>query len=334
MRHDSGYKLIFANAEMIRDLLVGFVDEPWVADIDFGTLERVSGSYVTDDLREREDDIIWRVNIKGQPVYVYILLEFQSSVDKFMAVRIMGYLALLYQDLIARHKLTGDGNLPPVFPMVLYNGKVRWWAKREVADLIDKLPLGLANYAPQMRYFLMEINSVDENSQFVLKNLVAVLMRLEKSQEPEAMIHAMGALASWLDSPQRLRLRRAFIVWIKRVLLPARLPGVTIPKAGSILEVKTMLAERVMEWTEQWKAEGMQEGLQKGLQQGIQQGVQQGMHQGRLQGQSLLLQKQLEARFGHLPDWALLRLKAAEPAELECWGLRVLTLPTLQEILN
>ncbi|QWF72539.1 Rpn family recombination-promoting nuclease/putative transposase [Methylomonas paludis] len=39
-------------------------------------------------------------------MYVYLLLEFQSSIDHFMAVRILGYLALLYQDLIRSEKLT------------------------------------------------------------------------------------------------------------------------------------------------------------------------------------------------------------------------------------
>jgi len=33
--------------------------EDWLALIDFSTLEKQGGSYVTDDLREREDDIIW-----------------------------------------------------------------------------------------------------------------------------------------------------------------------------------------------------------------------------------------------------------------------------------
>ncbi len=30
-----------------------------------------------------------------------------------------------------------------------------------------------------------------------------------------------------------------------------------------------MLAERVIEWTQQWKEEGLREGLQQGLQQGL-----------------------------------------------------------------
>lgn len=43
---------------MVRDLLTGFVREAWVSELDFSTLEQASGSYVTGDLHEREDDII------------------------------------------------------------------------------------------------------------------------------------------------------------------------------------------------------------------------------------------------------------------------------------
>ena len=58
-QQDLGYKRLFAHRQMVADLLVGFVREPWVAEVELDTLERVSGSYVSDDLREREDDVIW-----------------------------------------------------------------------------------------------------------------------------------------------------------------------------------------------------------------------------------------------------------------------------------
>jgi hypothetical protein len=38
--HDHGYQRLFSHPEMIRDLLVGFVREPWIADLDFATLEK------------------------------------------------------------------------------------------------------------------------------------------------------------------------------------------------------------------------------------------------------------------------------------------------------
>jgi hypothetical protein len=37
------------------------VREDWVASLDLASLETVKGSYVTDDYRDREDDISWRV---------------------------------------------------------------------------------------------------------------------------------------------------------------------------------------------------------------------------------------------------------------------------------
>lgn len=42
-----------------------------------------------------------------------------------MAVRIAAYVALLYQDLIEQKCLTPNGLLPPVLPVVLYNGEER-----------------------------------------------------------------------------------------------------------------------------------------------------------------------------------------------------------------
>ena len=77
--HDHAYKLLFSHPEMVEDLLCGFVHEEWVSGLDFTSLEKVGGSYVADDLREREDDIIWRVRWGGEWLYVYLLLEFQSN---------------------------------------------------------------------------------------------------------------------------------------------------------------------------------------------------------------------------------------------------------------
>jgi hypothetical protein len=53
------YKYLFLHANMVEDLLRGFVKEDWVEELDFMTLEKVSGSYVSDDLRDRADDIVW-----------------------------------------------------------------------------------------------------------------------------------------------------------------------------------------------------------------------------------------------------------------------------------
>jgi predicted transposase YdaD len=71
MDHDSGYKLLFSHPDMVEDLLRGFVKEDWVQQLDFSTLEKDSGHYVSDDLRQREDDVVWRVRFRDEWLYVY-----------------------------------------------------------------------------------------------------------------------------------------------------------------------------------------------------------------------------------------------------------------------
>src|SRR5206468_7608638 len=135
--HDRGYKRLFSHPEMIADLLRDFVHEDWVRDLDFSTLEMVPGSYVTRRLRRRESDVVWRVRRGDDPwLYIYLLVEFQSKVDPFMALRIMVYLGLLYQDLVKRRELSPSGRLPPVLPLVPSNGHASWSAAREVSALI------------------------------------------------------------------------------------------------------------------------------------------------------------------------------------------------------
>ena len=159
---DASYKLLFSAPEVVRDLVLGFIPDEWLHSLDYTTLEKVPGSYVTDDLRHRADDVIWRVKAEGQWVYLYLLIEFQSSVDAWMAVRMMTYVGLLYQDLIRRKEVLTGKKLPPVLPIVLYNGDAKWTAATDIADLIPKAPGLVARYLPKLSYLLIDENQYTE----------------------------------------------------------------------------------------------------------------------------------------------------------------------------
>ena len=47
-------------------------------------------------------------------IYLYLLIEFQSTVEKYMALRLMVYQDLLYQDLLKSGAVPDDGLLPPI----------------------------------------------------------------------------------------------------------------------------------------------------------------------------------------------------------------------------
>jgi predicted transposase/invertase (TIGR01784 family) len=89
-QHDRSYRSLFSFPKMVEDLIRQFVPESWVEKLDFSTLQRVNASFVAPKLEGREGDLLWKLCLRdGSPVYVYLFIEHQSKVDRFMAVRLM-----------------------------------------------------------------------------------------------------------------------------------------------------------------------------------------------------------------------------------------------------
>jgi hypothetical protein len=175
---------------------------------------------------------------------------------------------LLYQSLIRTGYITGGHKLPPVLPIVLYNGQKRWTAATDLKDLLEAAPAGLEPYQPRIRYLLIdEGRYTDETLSSLDRNLVAALFRLEKGWPPNVLLNVLTALLDWLRDPQQESLRHAFTEWLKRVWSQPRLEKFSQAdwsKANSLLEVHDMLAERINEWSEQLIQQGLQQGLQQG----------------------------------------------------------------------
>ena len=156
--HANSYLLLFSNPFLVESLLSDFVPATWVQNLEFSSLEKVASSSGTDDLRSRHDDLVWRVRTRHGDswIYIYLLLEFQRRDEHFMAVRVMTYEGLLYQDLIRKLKLLTGDPLPVVVPIVLYNGHARWKSPTNVAALVPQVPAGLEEFRPSVEYLLLD----------------------------------------------------------------------------------------------------------------------------------------------------------------------------------
>jgi len=301
--HDHSYKLLFSHPQMVRDLLEGFIRGDWLSQFDYDSLQKVSGSYVSDDLRDRTDDIVWRARWGEGWIYVYLLIEFQSAIEPYMAVRILTYVGLLYQDLIKSRQLPDDGRLPPVLPIVLYRGTARWSASQDIGGLLQPGPRALDTYRPQVRYVLIDQGRYDSSELASLRNLVAALFRLENGRTHAEIDDVVRTLIDWLRSPQQDSLRRAFSVWLGRVIL-GRLPGGAVTHVDDLQEMRAMLDDRFQEWGEEFKREG----------------------------EARLLLRLLESRFGELPQRVQEHVQQADVSQLECWGERLLDARTLADL--
>lgn len=320
--HDRIRRILFSHHQLVEDLLRHFVaedsgDPSWLADLDFTTLRREHES-TTEARRGRSlyRDVVWSIRRRsqpeGQPLYVVILIEFQSSVGWFMVLRKMAYMAFFYQDLVKARKLKPGDWLPAILPVVLYNGDRAWRAPASIDELIGPVPEPLRKYQPQFRYLLLD----EQNSAIRLgseRNTVAGWMALERSRTPEDVLAASSALDCWLQDPEDDELREAFAL-----LLHQRLPEHLFREQNPLdLKETTMgVRENLQLWREEYAQEIGREQRTEG----------------RREGQRSLLEKQLRLKFGPLPTIATERLAQADMVSLDLWAGRVLTAGSLDEI--
>ncbi len=261
--YDHALKLLFSHPIMIESLVKGFVPQAWTKDLDFSSLEKVNVKHTTDDLRTRESDLIWKIAFKEQPLYIICLLEFQSTVDKYMAARVLTYIGLIYQDLIKqKHFVQAKQKLPPIFSLVFYTGSKAWDAPTKLKDCLSlAIPESLGKYQPNIEYMVLDVGQIDLGEYtFDENNVVTSFVELEKVCNVTNTKQIIDKLTNQLQGEQFNSLRKAFIVYINRVWKPRK--RFASKEFIDLSEVSAMLSERI----DQWEKDKIQEGMQQGMQ--------------------------------------------------------------------
>lgn len=269
--HDRGYKYLFSHKELVQELLEHFLPAQFHQMMDFSTLRKDSESFITEAFKDRADDVIWSVEINldsGQStrLFLYLLIEFQSKIDPAMPVRMLQYVGLLYEHLLREHKIDIDleHGLPPVLPIVLYNGRPKWTAATSMSQLQPSLPAFLNPYQPSIDYFLLDEQRIEPEKLNEIQNAVSLVFQFEQAYGMEAARAVIRKFAQeYKTIPHVERIGKVLYRWVVRDL-QKRLPKGMISEKDierlQDLEDPTMLAENV----ENWFAEARQEGMQQG----------------------------------------------------------------------
>lgn len=127
--HDKSYKDLYSNKEVFIDLVQGMLKAPWAKELTPNKLKLVNKSYISSDYDEKESDIVYEGTIGDKKVIFYVLLEFQSSLDYRMPLRLFFYISEILREYAKNdNQKASDKNIkiPAVIPIVLYNGKKIW----------------------------------------------------------------------------------------------------------------------------------------------------------------------------------------------------------------
>ena len=267
---DPIYKRLYTFARMVEDLLRSlFTDAELGAD--YGTLEKLPTEYVGNALQQRRGDTAWRLRARaagGGWLHVLVMLEFQSTTDAAMALRVLEYTALLYGELLRGGAVPGE--LPPVLPVVLYNGDSPWRAATEMRELIAPPPPALAPYQPSQRHIVLDQRRARAED-FKLHGLTWEVARLEQSRAAEDLARAAHRLAALLGGAGQGELRRTFEHWLwalRRGLDDSDAAG-QWPEDLDLEDMAVSLEDRVREWRKPYIQQGREEGISLGLERGL-----------------------------------------------------------------
>ena len=258
--NDAAFKRWFDHKRMVEDLLRGFAPAAVARTLDFTTLEQLPADYVDDDLARGQGDAAWRVRFRGAAdewLYLLVLLEFQSTVDRHMAARILAYTARMYLKLIRGGDLPSDGRLPPVLPVVIYNGERRWSAALEVGETIASVGEALAPFQPRQRHLVLDEHALRVED-LPEENVVSAQVALEQGSVPE-MAAVLRRVSALLSGAQHASLRRAFaeltLGMVERSAASRTHPELALAlraaaETGGLNAMGSLLARRIDEYIE------------------------------------------------------------------------------------
>ncbi|WGL93997.1 Rpn family recombination-promoting nuclease/putative transposase [Arsenophonus nasoniae] len=149
--HDAVFRQFLHEKETAQDFFAIWLPNEIKAFCNLSTLKAESCSFIDEDMKGYQSDILYSVSTTKGDGYFYLLIEHQSTPDKLIAWRLMRYSMAAMQ----RHLDAGHKKLPLVFPILFYCGEksphpysTNWlecFEDVELAKIIYNQPFNLAD---------------------------------------------------------------------------------------------------------------------------------------------------------------------------------------------
>ncbi|WP_334472010.1 Rpn family recombination-promoting nuclease/putative transposase [Arsenophonus sp. PmNCSU2021_1] len=117
--HDTIFKQFLSEKETAKEFFEIWLPDEIKSVCNLETIRAESSSFIDEEMKNYQSDILYSVNTKKGKGYLYLLIEHQSTPDKLIAWRLMRYsMAAMQKHLEAGHK-----KLPLVYPILFYAGE-------------------------------------------------------------------------------------------------------------------------------------------------------------------------------------------------------------------
>ena len=368
--HDALVKRTFSVPANAAGEIRAVLPEALAARIDWESLALEPGSFVDDEGRERHTDLLFSALLDGRSARIYVLFEHQqvaaeiagwiaerdavrfargrrrnaeafrrsdpgearlvpparrrasfcsnlpSTVDRWMPLRVLVYMTRIWTAL----REEGQGSLPVILPIVVHHSETGWIAPRRLSELLaggEALLEQARPYVPDFELLIDDLTRVPEaelaqRAMAAHAKLVVWALRAVRVGFDPALVRIWARALDEVLKVAGVEALELFLRYLSEVE-----GGPAIYQALLTAGVSEDANEVAMSLRKQWVDEGRAEGREEG----------------RAEGRAEVVLKQLQLKFGPLPEATRERVRNASVEELDRWAERILSAPSLDETL-
>jgi len=330
--HDAFFRQAFGSPRHVAGLLKLVLPKHLQAVLDLNP-ERIrvlDPTHVDAELRGTVSDLIVEVPRRGvsgegerAPAIFILAVEHQRQDQRFIVVRQLGYTVRIWERWLRKHPEAT--HLPPVIPVVIYNGDTPWRSPTSLAALLDlpDVPLdpSLRALLPSMEVVLADLASPDlaravlqtraDDADTVSETLLEILQGATRADADALLDDWASRLRPLHDEPAGWSTLVAALCYLAQV---SAIPKPHLAAAADALPEPTK--ETFMTAAQEWMLEGLENGRPE-------------VERAAL---ASVLTKQARLRFREVPAETIARIDAATTADLERWLERFVTAETLDDL--
>jgi hypothetical protein len=329
---ENGIKRLLENPKNVRDLLA-LTGTKIIQWIDFDRLALEPTVFIKCDFHEARSDLVFKapLRVPGHPrlkrrILVYLLIEHQSEPSATTPLNVLDYVVQIYRrqqrEWKDRYRSRANIRFDPVLPVVFYTGRRRW---EKLGKLVDFVELGkfLEAQIPGLEPIFLSLRDMPAKlleSQGGFFGWVLRLLQRCKGR-PRVFQRLLRRVVRHLETMPTEEQNRwgEFLFYIKGMIYHYKdlreMPSLdeTINASVRTDEHRRELIEMGKTYAQVLKEEGREQGEIRAL-------------------RSTLL-RQLQRRFGKLPQEIVQRIQSTDDSKtLNSWLERFATASTLEEM--
>lgn len=206
--HDSYFRKMMQFPIVRNQFLLWQVPQELTKYINFDSITMLDTTYIDKNLKKTFSDVVFDCQYENKTITakIIILIEHQSTPEKFLPVRVHHYMHnVLNKLLLEQSGKKANKPLPAIYPMIYYNGKTKTY------PYSTKLQDCLSGPGQAKKYFCNEdikvVNVNELTQQEIEQHQLAGIMthamkRTKQDQTPQNYQAVLGQLSDILDPEQ------------------------------------------------------------------------------------------------------------------------------------